>query len=377
MDYILDINNHAWGRSSGQTSSSSSNKNGEISSRKSTTSDENKISDTNNPAPDIKTHQSGESSQSSIRRWIYPLDQTYVSDKSLSDSARNSYEMGHKSSNLVETDPGSDKLENENSERKGSIVAWLNPWDTSQQRHSQDSGNYIPELDKEKDSNTQSSSRHSIINWMFTSDSSNETKRNSTDSTQCNPVAENVENAHEGGDRRSSLKKFFLPAIKSHSSEKVHPRKPSKTSSLPIVLAPRSPERKTTPLSRSIFIYVFSVFRNFVFFFLKSGLTSMMFMSDLILNFAIYVLAGVMHIPGASTVGAAAKAALFLSQLLIWLLYSSVELLFFIPTYLQLPYIMFVILLYIYTPEFVKEYTISLFWASARFFHFVKKMMYD
>ncbi|KAK0069245.1 hypothetical protein Bpfe_001427 [Biomphalaria pfeifferi] len=182
-----------------------------------------------------------------------------------------------------------------------------------------------------------------------------------------------VENSCPEVDHISSPNRPCLHPRKSISSEQVSSRRISRTSSLPTVLTPRPTSISMTPLGLSMFSHILSVAQQFLFYFLRGGLSSVMFISDLFINFIIFVLAGIMHIPGAATLGAFAKSVIFLTQMLLWLVVSAVELFFYTPTYLQLPYLLAIALVYYITPNVVKECINALVWAFFKFFSLVKK----
>uniref|UniRef100_A0A2C9KRF0 Uncharacterized protein n=2 Tax=Biomphalaria glabrata TaxID=6526 RepID=A0A2C9KRF0_BIOGL len=333
------------------------------------------------------------SSLSSIAGWVYPLDSSYQSERNSINSDQD-YDISTKQASLDTNNPISDAYDYtvpDIEQRKihctfqckdGYYTSNDNNISIQQKRLMYEAR--IPETEQ---SNILSERLISISEYVnsITLQSKVMAEQINVMPEQANVIPEQanlmpeqvshvlVENSCPEVDHISSPNRSWLHPRKSISSEQVSSRRISRTSSLPTVLTPRPTSISMAPLGLSMFSHILSVAQQFLFYFLRGGLSSVMFISDLFINFIIFVLAGIMHIPGAATLGAFAKSVIFLTQMLLWLFVSAVELFFYTPMYLQLPYLLAIALVYYITPNVVKECINALVWASFKFFSLVKK----
>uniref|UniRef100_A0A2C9KR72 Uncharacterized protein n=1 Tax=Biomphalaria glabrata TaxID=6526 RepID=A0A2C9KR72_BIOGL len=257
------------------------------------------------------------SSLSSIAGWVYPLDSSYQSERNSINSDQD-YDISTKQASLDTNNPISDAYDYtvpDIEQRKihctfqckdGYYTSNDNNISIQQKRLMYEAR--IPETEQ---SNILSERLISISEYVnsITLQSKVMAEQINVMPEQANVIPEQanlmpeqvshvlVENSCPEVDHISSPNRSWLHPRKSISSEQVSSRRISRTSSLPTVLTPRPTSISMAPLGLSMFSHILSVAQQFLFYFLRGGLSSVMFISDLFINFIIFVLAGIMHIP--------------------------------------------------------------------------------
>ncbi|CAG5129416.1 unnamed protein product [Candidula unifasciata] len=134
----------------------------------------------------------------------------------------------------------------------------------------------------------------------------------------------------------------------------------------------------TTPVAGvpSLLFFCLQVTRDFLSFVIRAGLSTMMFVMNLLLRLVLFITEIWLNIPGSFLVTAVVRFAMWSFQILLWATYTAVELLFYLPTPLLVVYLVIIASLYYTMPGAVEALLHSVWWMVEHFFKFLAYFAY-